>query len=115
MRKSNGQFAEGAPGRPRGVRNKLASQVFADVLAHWNEPVEGRNISKGLEALETMYKEKAHEYVRAVLSLMPRELAIENVMAGASVDDIEELMAKIRDVLLVRETPQHEPAKETEH
>jgi hypothetical protein len=50
-----------------------------------------------------MYKEKPNEYVRAVLSVMPKEFAIENFTAGMSVDDIDELMAKIRDMLLAED------------
>src|SRR4030095_6551081 len=45
-------------GRPRGSRNKWFAQVFEDVLQHWNQPVEGRNISKGMAALEVMRKER---------------------------------------------------------
>jgi len=55
-------------------------------------------MTKGLAAMEMMYKEKPNEYVRAVLSVMPKELAIENFTAGMSVDDIDELMAKSRYV-----------------
>ncbi len=55
-------------------------------------------MTKGLAAMEMMYKEKPNEYVRAVLSVMPKEFAIENFTAGMSVDDIDELMAKIRYV-----------------
>jgi hypothetical protein len=39
-------------------------------------------MTKGLAAMEMMYKEKPNEYVRAVLSVMPKELAIENFTAG---------------------------------
>jgi hypothetical protein len=102
VRNARGQFLPGgSPGRPKGARNRLAARVFEDVLAHWNEPVTpGGNLTKGLEALETMYREKANEYVRAVLSLMPKELAIESVMADMSDDQLDELMVKIRDALL---------------
>jgi len=106
MRNSKGQFQLGHPGgRPKGARNRLASRVLEDVLEHWSEPVsEGNPLPKGKEALETLYKEKPNEYVRAVLSVMPKEFAIENFTAGMSVDDIDELMAKIRDMLLSRES-----------
>jgi hypothetical protein len=35
--------------------------------------------------------------------VMPKEFAIENFTAGMSVDDIDELMAKIRDMLLAED------------
>jgi hypothetical protein len=116
MRRANGTFLPGgSPGRPRGARNRLAARVFDDLLAHWNDPtVDGSNMTKGLAAMEMMYREKPNEYVRAVLSVMPKEFAIENFTAGMSVDDLDELMAKIRGVLLARE-PESEHPSETTH
>ncbi len=83
MRNAKGQYLQGSPGRPRGARNKLAARVLEDLFAHWNESAApGSNMTKGLAAMEMMYKEKPNEYVRAVLSVMPKELAIENFTAG---------------------------------
>jgi hypothetical protein len=45
-------------------RNRLFAQVFEDVFQHWNEPIEGRNISKGMAALEVMRKERPADYVQ---------------------------------------------------
>jgi len=102
MRNSKGQFQLGhSGGRPKGARNKLAARVFEDVLSHWNEPVsEGANMTKGREALETMYREKPNEYVRNVLSIMPKELQIENITSDMSVEQIDELIGKIREQFL---------------
>jgi hypothetical protein len=63
MRNSKGQFQLGhSGGRPKGARNRLAAQVFQDILDHWTEPVsEGSELCKGPEALETLYKEKPGE------------------------------------------------------
>jgi hypothetical protein len=101
-RNTRGQFLPGgSPGRPKGARNKLAAQVFDDLFAHWSEPVSEDNpMPKGREALETMYREKPNEYVRAVLSVMPKELAVENVMTDITDEQLDELMARIRDHLL---------------
>jgi hypothetical protein len=71
-------------------------------------------MTKGLAAMEMMYREKPNEYVRAVLSIMPKEFAIENFTVGMSVEDLDELMAKIRDALLSRE-PEAEQPSETAH
>ena len=49
-------------GRPKGARNRLAAQVFEDILRHWCEPAApGGNLCKGAEALETLYNEKPGE------------------------------------------------------
>jgi hypothetical protein len=58
-------FQPGHTGRPKGTRNKLAIQVFEDVLQHWNEPIEeGSERRKGPEALELCFKENPGEYLR---------------------------------------------------
>jgi hypothetical protein len=88
-------------GRPKGARNRLTVRVFEDILAHWNEPAtDGSMNTKGRTALEIMLREKPNEYVRAVLSVMPREIAIENVMADIDNQQLDEMMAKIREHLL---------------
>jgi hypothetical protein len=112
MRSSKGQFllGNGGGGRPRGARNRLASHVFDDVLAHWNDPAApGSSVTKGKEALETMYKEKPNEYVRAVLSLMPKELMIESTMSDMSDDQLDDLMVKIRDALVAGNRDEEQP------
>jgi hypothetical protein len=95
------KFQPGHGGRPRGARNRLTVRVFEDILAHWNEPAtDGSTNTKGRAALEIMLREKPNEYVRAVLSVMPREIAIENVMTDLDNEQLDELMAKIREHLL---------------
>jgi hypothetical protein len=71
MRNSKGQFQLGhSGGRPKGARNRLAAQVFEDILRHWCEPAApGSKLCKGAEALETLYKEKPGEYLRLTRSM----------------------------------------------
>jgi hypothetical protein len=75
MRNSKGQFQLGhGGGRPKGARNRLAAQVFEDILRHWCEPAApGSDMCKGQEALETLYKEKPGEYLRATARVYFRE------------------------------------------
>jgi hypothetical protein len=51
-------------------------------------------------ALEAMLREKPNEYVRAVLSVLPRELTIESITSDLSDEQIDTLIEKIRDHLL---------------
>jgi hypothetical protein len=75
MRNSKGQFQLGhSGGRPKGARNRLAAQVYEDILRHWCEPAApGSKLCKGAEALETLYKDKPGEYLRLTASVLPRE------------------------------------------
>lgn len=80
----------GKNGRLRGSRNRLTAQVFDDILAHWNEPIEGRNVTKGVAALEVMRKEKPSEYVKVVTSLLPKELVLsDTTLADATEEQID--------------------------
>src|SRR5262249_52890271 len=88
-------------GRPRGSRNRLTARIFEDVLSHWNEPIEGRNITKGIAALEVMRKERPAEYVKAVLSIMPKELNIsDSTVADLSDEQIDTLIMTLRRQVL---------------
>ena len=99
MRRENGTFVQ-STGRPRGARNRLTARVFQDVLNHWNEPVSpGGNMRKGQAALELMLKETPSEYVRAVLNILPREIAIESVTSELSDEDLDEMIGKLRAAL----------------
>jgi hypothetical protein len=88
-------------GRTPGARNRLFAQVFQDVLDHWNEPIEGRNISKGMAALEVMRKERPAEYVKAVLSIMPKELLLsDSTMADLNDEQIDTLLLTLKRQVL---------------
>ena len=88
-------------GRPRGSRNRLTAQIFEDVLSHWNEPIEGRNITKGMAALEVMRKEKPAEYVKVVTSLLPKELVFsDSTVQDLSDEQIDALIMTLRQQVL---------------
>ena len=107
MRNSKGQFQLGhSGGRPKGARNRLAAQVFEDILRHWCEPaVPGSNLCKGAEALETLYKEKPGEYLRLTASVLPREFIFENVTSDLDDEQIDELLLALRQRMI--EARQH--------
>src|SRR5262245_29474912 len=97
MRSVKGQFVQGSSGRPKGARNRLAARVFEDIFAHWCEPAApGSNMSKGQEALETLYKEKPGEYLRLTASVLPKEFVFENVVSDLDDDQIDDLLTALR-------------------
>ena len=88
-------------GRPSGSRNQLTARIFEDVLSHWNEPIEGRNITKGMAALEVMRKEKPAEYVKVVTSLLPKELVFsDSTVQDLSDEQIDTLIMTLRQQVL---------------
>ena len=106
MRSSKGQFQLGhSGGRPKGARNRLAAQVFEDILRHWCEPAApGSKLRKGAEALEMLYKEKPGEYLRLTASVLPREFIFENVASDLDDEQIDELLLALRQRMIEART-----------
>jgi hypothetical protein len=99
-------FQPGHTGRPRGTRNKLAGRVFEDIFAHWCEPVApGSSVSKGQEALQSLYTSRPADYLRIVASVLPKEFVFENAVGELGDDQIDELILKLRQLLEARAAP----------
>jgi hypothetical protein len=90
-------------GRPRGSRNRLASRVFEDVLAFWDQPAkEGSTVTRGQAALLSMWRERPHEFVRVVGGLLPRELLLEtSVITEVSDEELERMIEQLRRPAMV--------------
>ncbi len=58
-------------GRPKGSRNKLAEACINDLYESWLE--------NGAAAIKKMREERPHEYVKAVVSILPKEVKIEHI------------------------------------
>ena len=63
------QFKPGNPGRPKGSRNKLGEAFIQALHADFEE--------HGVAVIEEVRKDKPHEYLKVVASLLPKELKIE--------------------------------------
>jgi hypothetical protein len=91
-------------GRPKGVKNRLATTVLRDLLAVWDEPIlarDGTNITRGVAALRIMSKEKPADFAKLYAGLMPREFWVE-ASATAEMDDaeLERIVSAMRERLL---------------
>jgi hypothetical protein len=83
----------------------FSRKFFSDVLNHWNETIEGRNISKGMAALEVMRKERPSEYVKTVVSLLPKELLLgDSTLADLDDGQIDALLMTLRKQVLEHAT-----------
>jgi hypothetical protein len=102
MRNTKRQFQLGhSGGPPKGARNRLAAQVFEEILRHWREPAApGSKLCKGAEALEMLYKEKPGEYLRLTASVLPREFIFENVTSDLDDEQIDELLLTLRQRMI---------------
>ena len=50
--------------------------------------------------MEITFKEKPDIYLRTIVSILPKELIIEDVMADVSDEQLDEMMHRIREHLL---------------
>src|SRR5262249_55603499 len=91
----------GHSGRARGTRNRLAGRVFEDIFAHWCEPVApGSDVCKGQEALRALHLERPGEYLRLVVSTLPKEFIFEAAATELEDDQIDELILRLRQHVL---------------
>jgi hypothetical protein len=99
-------------GRPRGARNKLARVVFEDLFDSWTEPVaEGKTLTKGKAALQTLFRERPHEYAKLYLTVMPKEFVFENVATELDDAELHQMIEALREQLRVaQEAPPALPA-----
>jgi hypothetical protein len=101
-RRPNGTFLPGhSPGRPAGVRNKLNTEALNDLLAEWREG--------GRAAVKIFRMEDPGGFVRAVLGTLPKELTIDHVTSDLSDDDLDTLIANIKQRLLEQRQALPEP------
>jgi hypothetical protein len=94
------KFQSGHSGRPAGARDtraRLTKQMFEDMLEHWNQPVTpGSTRRKGPAALEVCFKQSPDAYLRLIASVMPKEFIVENVMSDLNDEQIDKLIAALR-------------------
>jgi len=93
-------------GRPKGARNKLDSYAYATALAHVQHkrgdpaPAEYEKTSLWI-ALDTTLKTQPREYLRAVISMLPKEVAFEHTVNR--VTEIDLIIQKIEEQLSLTE------------
>lgn len=101
-------------GRPKGSRDALNEQAIKDIYADWKK--------HGTKALKATREERPAEYVRAVVSLIPKDanLNVKNDMNGAFLEALkgvnqaaalERENAKLREQLETLGTEPSEPTQ----
>jgi hypothetical protein len=101
MRNSTGQFQLGhSGGRPKGVRNKLASIVYVEVLEFLTEPAvfQATEPTKFRALLLTLWREAPRDLARFVASILPKELSIEtSTVNELSDEELDRMIEALRE------------------
>lgn len=75
-------------GRPKSSRNVLTDKVIKDISRHWK--------TNGVKALDLMLEKDPSSYVRAVTSLVPKDVQIQNDINVNFIDAIKEIEDRAR-------------------
>ena len=98
MQNQNG--IQGAEGRPKGARNKLAASVFSDVYEFLTEPAAFRagEPTKFRALLLTLFRESPRDLLRFIASIMPKELSIESSTVTELADEeLDRMIEQLRE------------------
>ena len=85
-------------GRQKGSRNKLGEDFLSKLQADFAE--------HGTAAIETVRKERPHEYLKVVASILPKELNVTtNAVTEMSDDDIHNALAALQSLVAQAAAP----------
>jgi hypothetical protein len=82
----------GGPGRPQGLRNRLHRE-FLDALQHDFKEY-------GAQAIIDCRIEDPVQYLRVIASILPKEFLFENVMGDMEDEQLDDLIAALRQRVL---------------
>ena len=81
----------GFGGRPKGARNKLTTEFFADFYAAWQ--------AHGAEALKDVAEKSPNDFVRAAAMLMPKEMEIKTPLDDMTDADLSDLITAVQSLI----------------
>jgi hypothetical protein len=82
-------------GRGKGVRNKISMAFLEALSKHFDEI--------GHKAIEVVFEERPHEYLKIVASLLPKEFEItENKLVDIADDELDAIIEYARRSLAAR-------------
>ena len=77
-----------SPGRPKGARSRLQENFLSALSDDFTE--------NGVEAIQTMRRERPSDYVRCIASLMPKQLEVERPLQDMTDDELSDSIEALR-------------------
>jgi hypothetical protein len=84
-------------GRPSGVRNRFAADMLRDMRDFWHEPVPGTTLTRGVAMLQRLFRERPHVLLQVFAATMPREMLLESVDTGLTIEEMDALIKDFRE------------------
>ena len=69
-------------GRPKGARNKVSEGLLEALAKHFE--------ANGDAAIETVFKERPHDYLKIIASLVPKQMEIEDKRPPRRAEDLSD-------------------------
>jgi len=107
-------FKPGAPGRPKGARNKFDAFAYGCALAHAQhkigDPAPAEYAHTSLwAALEVTLAENAEAYVARIISMLPKQVSFESSLHSLEDDEIDNLIIQLKERALEAKAPPLSP------
>jgi hypothetical protein len=83
-----------------GVRRQLTNQVLREIFTHWCEVEPGAKGTRGKLILDHLFRTEPTQYAKLVAALLPRDLLIESTVGEMDDDQIDDVIARIKERLL---------------
>jgi hypothetical protein len=91
-------FKPGGGGRPAGVRNRFSHAFMSDFLADWEK--------YGASAIKSVRMTDPATYLRVGATILPKEMVLETMTTGLTVEERTEMIAVLKQHLLSRQQEQ---------
>src|SRR6476619_7263460 len=85
--------------KPTGSRRALTQKAIIEIFDHWNEVDEKTGKTRGQMTLTHLFHAAPTDYARLIVSLVPRELIVENSLEAVPDADIDAMIERIRQRL----------------
>jgi hypothetical protein len=83
-------YSNGKGGRLLGSRTKLCKRLLEDLFADWQEG--------GVAAIKMMRVERPAEYVRVMVSILPKEMILDNsAITELGDDELDHMITMLRE------------------
>jgi len=107
-------FKPGAPGRPKGARNKFDAFAYGCALAHAQhkigDPAPAEYAHTSLwAALEVTLTENAEAYVARIIAMLPKQISLESSLSSIEDDEIDKLIVQLKECAVEAKAPPLSP------
>ena len=67
-------------GRPKGARSRVSESLLEELAQHFE--------TKGKDAIDVVFKERPHDYLKIIASLVPKQMEIDDLRPKLKAEDL---------------------------